>query len=231
MPDRHTSAHAAASPPTALPDSAAIKASSIGSVLTPRADISSRWNGALRTRLNRAPLEVFLRSQGQTCALGSRSAVSDNLASAAMFFLRPILPHCQVSWPMLCDPAYLESVGTVTSTISLSLAELIREPISWRVASLIASARLLSPALGGDFAARSAASAVGAFGRSLHAGIPDAKLGERAVSAVMRPTSAAIAEVRALLVKRLTAVHRPAVMGLARTYIFTTMSAEPPSNH
>ena len=132
-------------------------------VLVPSSKVAARWHGALEARLRQAPLEAFLRSRGQPFATSGETRVTDNIASAAVYFFE--LARCS-----RLDGASAV-VGPLVCAVSDGLAALVREPNAWRVAALIATARLLAPAIGLGAAADLSASAVRDYSMSL-GGVP-----------------------------------------------------------
>ena len=56
-------------------------------ILVPNAKAAARWHGALEARLRQAPLEAFLHSRNQPCALAGETRITDNIAAAAVYFM------------------------------------------------------------------------------------------------------------------------------------------------
>jgi len=127
-------------------------------VLKPSAKIAARWHDALAARLRQAPLEAFLRSRGQPCTLAGDTRVTDNVATATGYLLQRAIGT-------RLDRA--AAVGPLVCAVSDGLSALIREPSVWRVAALIATVRVLSPAIGLGAASDLAASAVREYSMSL----------------------------------------------------------------
>jgi hypothetical protein len=144
-------------------------------VLIPSKKIALRWNGALQARLRRAPLETFLQSRGQKCVLTGPTQVTDNLASATIYFVdRGLTAYTEQRGPF---PASRHRVvGQIACAVSRGLSSLILEPASWRIAGLIGTARLLAPHVGLDAAAHAAASAARDYSRNLGSFAPDMHL-------------------------------------------------------
>jgi hypothetical protein len=144
-------------------------------VLIPSKKIALRWNGALQARLRRAPLEAFLQSRGQKCVLTGPTQITDNLASATIYFVdQGLTAYSEERGPL---PASRHPVvGQIACAVSRGLSSLILEPASWRIAGLIGTARLLAPHVGLDAAARLAASAARDYSRSLGGFAPDMQL-------------------------------------------------------
>lgn len=132
-------------------------------VLVPNSKVAARWHGALEARLRQAPLEAFLRSRGQPYVLSGETRVTDNIAAAAVYFIQRARGNrldgaVAVTGPLVC-------------AVSDGLAALVREPNAWRIAALIATARVLAPAMGLAAAADVSASAVRDYSMSL-GGVP-----------------------------------------------------------
>jgi hypothetical protein len=127
-------------------------------ILVPNAKVAARWHGALESRLRQAPLEAFLRSRGQPCALSGETRITDNIAAATMYFV-------QRARGTRTDGA--AGVGPLVCAVCDGLAALVREPNAWRVAALISTARALAPAMGLGPAADISASAVRDYSMSL----------------------------------------------------------------
>jgi hypothetical protein len=107
-------------------------------------------------------LEAFLRFHAEPCALCGDTRVTDNLTTATVYLLQRAIDS-------RLDRAV--TVGPVACAVSDGLAALIREPSAWRVAALIATARVLSPAVGSGAAADLSAAAVREYSMSL-GGLP-----------------------------------------------------------
>lgn len=202
-----------------------------GIVLTPGEKTASRWNGALRSRLNRLPLEAFLRNHEQLCALGTTQAVTENLVRACMLMVEPVLPHRGAAWPALLHRGYFDALGEAVSRISRALGELIEEPQLWRVSSLVGVARLLTPNLGIDMAAAAAATAVAASLSEQRTTVFEETLGILATIAVNSGYDRDLDEVRSLVSRGLAGSVEGGASTLLSAPHLTTISAEPPSNH
>lgn len=108
--------------------------------------------------MRQAPLEAFLLSRGQPCALSGETRITDNLAAATVYLLQRAID------------TRLEraaAVGPLVCAVSDGLAALIREPSAWRIAALVATARVLAPAIGLGAAADLSAAAVREYSMSL----------------------------------------------------------------
>jgi hypothetical protein len=144
-------------------------------VLIPSKKIALRWNGALKARLRRAPLEIFLQSRGQKCVLIGPTQITDNLASATIYFVdRGLTAYNEEREPF--PASRYPVVGQIACAVSRGLSSLILEPASWRIAGLIGTARLLAPHVGLDAAAHLAASAAREYSRSLGSFAQDMQL-------------------------------------------------------
>ena len=136
-------------------------------VLIPSAAIQSRWNGALQARLRQAPLERFMRSRGQKWVSAGDSRITDNLACATIYFVGEALDAYARTHPEpLAGPQFLV-VGHIACAVCDGLSTLVKETASWRIAALVATARLLAPYMSLDEAAHLAGSAARAYGASL----------------------------------------------------------------
>lgn len=132
-------------------------------VLIPRPEISSRWNGALTARLRHSPLERFLRSHGQKWVLSGESRITDNLACATIYFVGEALNAYTRTHPAPFAGSQHPTVGLIACAACDGLASLIQERASWRIAALVATARLLAPFISLDEAAHLAGSAARAY--------------------------------------------------------------------
>ena len=133
--------------------------------------MAARWNGALEARLRHSPLEAFLRSRRQRWSATGDARVSDNLATAAIYFVDAAAEFRARGGRPNRDAAHRAAVGEVTCIVSHSLAVLILEPASWRIAALVGIARLLAPQVGLDSAAHVAASSARDYQRRVKAGL------------------------------------------------------------
>jgi hypothetical protein len=142
-------------------------------VLIPNKKAAARWNGALQTRLRHAPLEAFLRSRNRKWTLSGEARITDNLASATIYFVDQGLGDCTPEGEAggLLDAAHHAAVGQAACAVSHGLAVLIQEVNSWRIAALIATARVLAPHIGPDAAARQSATSARDYAKGLKAGL------------------------------------------------------------
>jgi hypothetical protein len=146
--------------------------------------VASRWNGALEARLRHSPLEAFLRSRRQRWSVAGEARVSDNLATAAIYFVDAAAEFRARGGRPARDAAHRAAIGEATCIVSHALAALILEPASWRIAALVGIARLLAPQVGLDSAAHVAASSARDYQRRVKAGL----------DADLHPVRAAVAE-------------------------------------
>jgi hypothetical protein len=133
-------------------------------IIIPRSDIAARWNGALESRLRRAPLERFLRSRSLPFVAAGAAQGTDNLATATVAMVSTGLQLYGVDRTRgLVErqlvAQQLELVAQIACIISDRLAALIEEPHSWRIASLVSGAQLLKTHVGLTEAARLSAAA------------------------------------------------------------------------
>ena len=142
-------------------------------ILNSSAKAAARWNGALAARLRHAPLETFMRSQDQKWVLSGESRVTDNLACATLYFMQAAVNSCPAGECFALGGRQTE-LGQLICTVSQGIATLIREPTSWRIAALVATARVLAPHIGIDAAAHAAAAAARAHSKCLGAAVDTA---------------------------------------------------------
>ena len=92
--------------------------------------------------------------------------MTDNLACATIYLVQNGLAEYREAHGSV--PAHRHpAIGQLACAVSRGLAALIDEPAAWRIAGLVSTARLLSPMVGIEAAARLAASAARDYGRSL----------------------------------------------------------------
>lgn len=108
--------------------------------------------------MRHSPLEAFLRSRGLPCAPAGDTRITDDLATATVYLLQRALDD---------RLGRAAAVGPLVCAVSDGLAALIREPCAWRIAALIAAARVLSPGMGLGAAADLSATAVREYSMSL----------------------------------------------------------------
>jgi hypothetical protein len=189
-------------------------------ILIPNAKISSRWNGALQSRLRQAPLEQFLRSRGLKWMTTGETRITDNLASATIYFVGEAINACAEQSPLVLAPLVHPVVGQSACVVSSALALLIHEPNYWRTGSLVATARLLEKFIGLSAAAHLAAAAARDYSLDVSNGTVDARtllIGRAARTAVESNAEADSAHTIRLIMQRLLAapakpipVHAPA---------------------
>ena len=201
-----------------------------GVLLTPGERIAARWDGALRARLNREPLEAFLRSHDQLCALSTSQAVTENLVRACMIMVQPALPHRGADWRAMLQPRYFDALGEAVSRVTRALGDLIEEPQLWRVASLVGVARMLSPNLGMDMAAATAASAVAASVSDERVPVFEETLSIHATIAVNSRGVRELDAIRRLVMRGLAGSMENGASNRLSAPCVTRISAAPPSN-
>jgi len=140
-------------------------------VLIPNKKAAARWNGALQTRLRHAPPEAFLRSRDRKWTLSGEARVTDNLACAAIYFVDQGLGASTPEGEGPLDDTHHAAVGQAACAVSHGLAVLIQEVNSWRIAALIATARVLAPHIGPDAAARLSATSARDYAKGLKTGL------------------------------------------------------------
>jgi hypothetical protein len=140
-------------------------------VLIPNKKAAARWNGALQTRLRHAPLEAFLRSRDRKWTLSGEARVTDNLACATIYFVDQGPGACTPEGEGPLDDTHHAAVGQAACAVSHGLAVLIQEVNSWRIAALIATARVLAPHIGPDAAARLSATSARDYAKGLKTGL------------------------------------------------------------
>jgi hypothetical protein len=178
-------------------------------VIIPSAKIAARWNGALQARLRHAPLEAFLRSRGQKWVLSGETRITDNLACATMFLVGAAVNAYTEERRGPLAAAQHPVVGQIACTVSSSLALLIQEPTLWRIAALVATARLLEKHIGLSAAAHAAAAAAREFSSTVGSGSHDAevsRIGHAARGAAETNEEADTSNAVRLIVQRLSSI-------------------------
>ena len=139
-------------------------------IVYPSNAVARRWNGALQTRLRRAPLERFLRARGIVPAARGVSQDSDDLVRATVLIVEAGVALYAHREALL---AFRERavVGHVACLLSCALAEQIAQPDAWRTVALVSTARLLTPWIGLNAAAIASASAAREFQKEVMKGI------------------------------------------------------------
>jgi hypothetical protein len=179
----------------------------IVTVLTPNEKIAARWNGALQARLRQAPLENFLRSRGQKWVLTGDARVTDNLACGTIYLIEGGLNAFMLDCRGTLSVAQHPAVGQITCAVSHGLSTLIHEPHSWRIAALVATARVLAPYSGLDAAAHISAAAAREYGATLNAGSQTndvVQIGSAAAVAVQSNDEKRAFHVMRLIMRRLS---------------------------
>ena len=202
-----------------------------GLLLVPGAKVASYWDGALHSRLKRAPLERFLRSHKRHCDLKTSDAITESVVRACLIIIEPVVPHRGRDWRSLLHPGYFDALGEVVSRMSQALSELIQERKLWRVASLIGVARLLTPNLGVDMAAAAAAAAVAPTLSQQRPAMFEESVGLHAAAAVSSGTDEDLNEARALVLRGFAGIAECGAPNLMCAPHGITIWTEPPSNH
>lgn len=128
-------------------------------ILIPPATIAVRWNGALESRLRRAPLERFLRARSLPFVTAGAAQLTDNLATATVAIVSTGLQLYGVDPKRGFAEPQLEIVAQIACVVSDRLSILIQEPHAWRIAALVSGAQLLKTRVGLSEAARLSAEA------------------------------------------------------------------------
>jgi hypothetical protein len=132
-------------------------------IVYPSKAVSARWDGALKARLRRAPLEAFLRGRSLAPAPAGASQDTDNLVRATVAVVEAGLALYFSDKKEGLAFNQRPIVGYLASLVSLALAQHITESDVWRNVALVSTARLLAPWMGLNSAAPAAASAVRQF--------------------------------------------------------------------
>jgi hypothetical protein len=140
-------------------------------IVYPTKAVARRWDGALQARLQRAPLERFLRARGIVPAPRGISQDSDDLARATVLIVEAGLALHFVGRDEGLAFGQRAVVGHVACLVSRALAEQIAQPDAWRIVALVSAARLLSPWTGLNAAAIASASAARQFQKEVKKGI------------------------------------------------------------
>jgi len=179
----------------------------IVSVIYPSDKIAARWAGALEARLKLAPLENFLRSRSQKWVLTGDARVSDNLASGTIYIVDGALNAFMLESRGTLTISQHPVVGQMACAVGHGLATLIKDPNAWRIAALVATARVLSPYSGLDAAAHIAAAAARDHSTTLNAGTQQAdvvQIGNAAAAAVESNDEERVLHVMKLILRRLS---------------------------
>jgi hypothetical protein len=174
-------------------------------LIMPSEAIARRWNGALESRLKRAPLEEFLRARALKIEHAGVARDTDNLVRAVVFIVDAgIAAFCDDHEDGL-DELQQAEVGEVACGVSRGLAALIHEPAAWRTVALVSAAQLLTPWIGLTAAAYAATTAARKFDQVLHdsSKAADGCIGETASLAVASRDSLQVGAVALLISQRL----------------------------
>jgi hypothetical protein len=128
-------------------------------ILMPQPAIAARWNGALESRLRRAPLERFLRSRSLPFIAGGPAQCTDNLATATVAIVSTGLQLHDADPHRRLVERQLELVAQIACVVSEQLSIIIQELHAWRIAALVSGAQLLKTHVGLSEAARLSAEA------------------------------------------------------------------------
>jgi hypothetical protein len=131
-------------------------------VVFPDERIAHLWNGALQASLRRAPLEAFLRAHDLKVASRGPARDTDNISRAALLVLRMALERRDAKARALNLPQ-CAFIAQVDCCLCESMAVLIEEPHSWRVAALVSTTQFMRSSLGLLAAATLAAAAAREF--------------------------------------------------------------------
>ena len=174
-------------------------------IVYPSEAVARRWDGALQSRLRRAPLEGFLRARGIVPAPPGVAQDSDNLVRATVLIVEAGLKlHLNDRSEGLAAPE-LAIVGRMACLVSRALAEFISQPTVWRIAALVSTARLLTTWIGLNEAAIMSAGSTRHFQEGLVKGAPiDTQVGRSVSAAIVGDGTDAMAEVSALIAARLS---------------------------
>jgi hypothetical protein len=174
-------------------------------IVFPSESVARRWDGALQARLRRAPLEAFLQSRSLALAPAGLAQDSDDLARATVLVVESGLLLYFADRAEGLSFAQRAIVGHVTCLVSRGLAELISQPNAWRVVALVSTARLLSPWIGLNAAAMTAASAARQFRQSFTGSLSilDQRVIESAGAAVIGSGANSWTEMSASIAARL----------------------------
>ena len=140
-------------------------------IVYPSEAVARRWDGALQSRLRRAPLERFLSERGIVPAPRGISQDSDDLVRATVSIVEAALALYFVDRKESLAFGQRAVVGHVACLVSRALAEQIGQPEAWRIVALVSTARLLSPWIGLNAAAMASASAARQFQKEVTKGI------------------------------------------------------------
>jgi hypothetical protein len=182
-------------------------------IVFPPERIAQHWNGALEASRKRAPLEEFLRRHALKVAPPGATRNSDNISRATLFIMTTVLRRHRSEKNTL--KRQRDAIGQLTCCLCESLAALIGEPRSWRVAALTSTAQLIAPGFCSLAAASAAASAARDFTNRPRGAAGSQRLTTLASEAVSRNSALLllqlIGQVSQLLEARTPDVDRPAL--------------------
>lgn len=165
-------------------------------IVFPSASVASRWNGALQARLQRAPLEAFLRSRNIAPARPVNAGDTDDVARATVLVVEEALALRRAP----ADGINQEQIGYLACVVSESLGQLIGQPGCWRIAALLSAATLLSPSLGLHEAALASAASVRHFQSSARPGsFGDQRIARAVYDVVILNTTCAMAAMSSVI--------------------------------
>jgi hypothetical protein len=174
-------------------------------IVYPSEAVARRWDGALKARLSRSPLEKFLRERSIATAPAGIAQDSDNLARATVSIVAAGLSGYFATRTGDLTVRHQQITGHIACLVSCSLAGLILQPAAWRIAALVSTAQLLSPWIGPNAAALASASSTREFQHgSFKPESPLAmRIGQSASAAVNQGSAAALAEITGLIAEYL----------------------------
>jgi hypothetical protein len=178
------------------------------SLVFPNETIARRWQGALEARLLRAPLEAFLKARSLASAPAGVAQDSDNLTRATVMIVEAGLARHlgdRGEGPRLSQQAV---IGHVACLVSRSLTQMISHPATWRIVALVSAARVLSPWMGLNAAAISAASSMRQFQKDLVRGLSslDLRIIDGACAAIQVNDAESLEELSSDIASRLDAM-------------------------
>jgi hypothetical protein len=175
-------------------------------IVFPSKAIAQRWDGALQSRLRRAPLEKFLSDRGIVPAPPGVSQDSDNLVRTTVLIVDPGLTLYFRNRAQGLPLQQRAVVGHVACLVSRALAELISQPGAWRIAALVSTARLLTPWIGLNAAALESACSARRFQQEWPKGASpiDERVSQSVLAAVTEDSASATARAWANIAARLS---------------------------
>jgi hypothetical protein len=174
-------------------------------IVFPGEAAARRWDGALQARLRRASLEAFLRARSLVPAPPGVAQDTDNLVRATVLIVEAGLSL--YFGERIEGLAFRQRaiVGHVACLVSRGLAEQFSQAGAWRIIALLSTARLLSPWIGLNAAAKASASSARQFqaGFTKAASLVDVSIFEGACAAVNQDSLEAMTQVSASIAARL----------------------------